>query len=114
MTTAANKAYHSLTGEADFLDINEGKRLYNPLSKGILGIHNNVENYALNKIALKHIILEDREIRYALKQQHMPTDISGLMYKMNEFYKPLTGNNKVVPPEKTIPMFISICTVTVF
>lgn len=110
MTTAANDAYHSLTGEADFLDINEGKRLYNPLSKGILGIHNNVENYALNKIALKHIILEDREITYALKQQHMPTDISGLMYKMNEFYKPLTGNNKVVPPEKTIPMFISICT----
>lgn len=110
MVNSASNAYQKMTGEADFFDINEGKRLYNPLSKDILGIYNNVENYVLNKLALKHIILKDKEITDALKKQNMPTDITGVMYKMNEFYKPLTGNNKVLSPEKTLPLFVSVCT----
>ena len=110
MVFSAEKAYRHMTGVKRFFDLNEGKRLYNPLSKSILGIYNNVENYAKNKMALQHIVLQDEEFVNALKSKGMPTKIDGLMYKMNEFYKPLTGNNKVLPPEQTLPMFLSIST----
>ncbi len=107
MVQTANEVYKNRYGQSDFFSLNQAKLQYNPLDKNIIGIYNNLDEYFKNKFAIEHIVLKDEDMKKSLAKQGM-TDTDSVLEKMREFHKALDGNNKVLPPEKTIPEFVSI------
>ena len=107
MIETANSVYSEHFNEENFFNIAQAREEYNPLSKNILGIYNNVDCYIRNKFAVKHVILQDTKITAALQENHIPTDADGFMAKLSEYHEGLDKKNKVLPPEKTLPEFIS-------
>ena len=106
----ANKTYQKYYGKDDFFNLPQAKAQFNQLNKNITGIYNNLDMYFRNKIAVEHIILKNDKIKNKLQKYNMPTTTDEFMDKFSEFKFVLDRNNKVYPPEVTLPEFISNCT----
>lgn len=110
MTDTANKVYADMFHKDNFFSVGEAKKQYLPIQKNILGIFNGMDNYFKNKIAVEHVILKNPDIKSKLEERNLPTDTEGFMDKMSEFHKTFDRNCKILPPKKTLPEFVSVCT----
>ncbi len=110
MVETANETYKKHYGKEDFFRLPQAKVQYNQLNKDIVGIYNNLDAYFQNKMAVEHVVMQDKTLTDALRANNIPTETDGFMEKMREFRYSFDRNNKVPKPEEALPEFISAAT----
>lgn len=110
MIDTANETYKRHYGKDNFFSLPQAKVQYNQLNKDIVGIYNNLDAYFQNKIAVEHVVMQDKTLTDALERNNIPTETDGFMEKMREFRFAFDRNNKVPKPQEALPEFISAAT----
>lgn len=94
MIEQANQSYKSVFGTEKLFSLEGAKNYYNPLKKGILGIHNYVSNYIYTKAILTQVVLKNPSLVKELKEHNLPLETDELMEELRKFYYTIDGNNK--------------------
>jgi len=106
MIDKTNKIYEQEYGKKDFFSLEESHNYFQPLKKNILGIYNYMAIYINTKYNLENVVLKDEKLKNLLEKNNLPTKTEDLLKDIQDFYYPLTHNNKPIKAKEAILSYL--------